>query len=157
MNVWWKRLRYTLALVGLCAVATCPIAKRSCTAKQRAREADGVLDYLADRVTDAVTATGKVPPLPAGPTPQPSCCDQGGTCEPDSHTFDTPGWHALSLSIDTPYRYTYEYVPDPSGTSAIVRAVGDVDCNGTSSLYELKLEVKGTRVERTWTRKDPYE
>ncbi len=157
MNVWWKRLRYTLALVGLCAVATCPIARRSCTAKERAREADGLLDYLGDRVADAVTATGKVPPLPAGPTPQPSCCDQGGTCEPDSHTFDTPGWHALSFSIDTPYRYTYEYVPDPSGASAIVRAVGDVDCNGTSSSYELRLEIKGTRVERTWTRKDPYE
>ncbi len=157
MNAWWKRLRYTLALVGLCAVATCPIARRSCTAKQRAREAEGVLDYLGDRVADAVTATGKVPPLPAGPTPQPSCCDQGGTCAPDAHTFDTPGWHALAFSIDTPYRYTYEYVPDPSGTSAIVRAVGDVDCNGTSSSYELRLEIKGTRVERTWTRKDPYE
>ncbi len=157
MRPWWGRVRYALALAGLCAIATCPIAKRSCTAKQRAREADDLLDYLADRVADAVTATGKVPPLHAGPTPQPACCDQGGTCAPDAHTFDTPAWHAIGFSIDTPYRYTYEYVPDPSGLSAIVRAVGDVDCNGTSSLYELKLEVKGTRVERTWTRKDPYE
>ena len=150
-------MRYLLALLGLCAIATCPIAKRSCTAKGRAREADALLDYLGNRVADAVAQTGKVPPLAAGPTPTPSCCDQGGTCAPDPKTFDSPGWHALGFAIDTPYRYTYEYVPDPAGASAIVRAVGDVDCNGTSSRYELKLEVKGTRVERTWTRTDPYE
>ncbi len=153
----WRRFRYVLALVGLCAIATCPIAKRSCTAKQRAREADDLLGYLGDRVADAVTATGKVPPLPAGPTPKQGCCDQGGACDPDDKTFDSPGWRALGFAIDTPYRYTYEYAPDPSGTSAIVRAVGDLDCNGQTSLYELKLEVKGTSVERTWTRKDPYE
>ena len=157
MTVWWKRLRYTLALVGLCAVATCPIAKRSCTAKQRAREADELVGYLGDRVAAAVAATGKVPPLPAGPTPKAGCCDQGGTCDPDRATFDSPGWRALEFSIDTPYRFAYEYVPDPSGTSAIVRATGDVDCNGTSSVYELKLEVKGTSVDRTWTRTNPYE
>jgi hypothetical protein len=154
---WSKRLRYALALIGLCAIATCPIAKRSCTAKLRAREADDLLDYLGNRVADAVKATGKVPPLAAGPTPRPSCCDQGGTCDPDPKTWEAPGWRALGFSIDTPYRYTYEYVPDPSGASAIVRAVGDVDCNGDRSLIEVQLRVKGTSVERTWTRKDRYE
>jgi hypothetical protein len=28
-----------------------------------------------------------LPPTPAGPTPLPSCCDRGGTCEPDDATF----------------------------------------------------------------------
>ena len=156
-TAWWRRLRYLLALLGLCAIATCPIAKRSCTAKGRAREADEVIDYLANRVADAVAATGKVPPLPAGPTPQPGCCEQGGTCAPDAKTFDEPGWRALQFSIDTPYRYTYEYVPDPSGGAATIRAIGDVDCNSKTSLYELHLTVKAGHVERAWTRTDPYE
>ncbi len=156
-QTWWRRLRYVLALLVLCSIATCPIAKRSCTNKGRAREADQLLDYLGNRVADAVTQTGKVPPLAAGPTPKPTCCEQGGTCAPDPVTFDAPGWRALAFAIDTPYRYTYEYVPDPSGASAVVRAVGDVDCNGTSSVYQLELRVKDGRVERTWTRTNPYE
>jgi hypothetical protein len=156
-QTWWRRLRYVIALLGLCAIATCPIAKRSCTAKGRAREADALIEYLGNRVADAVAQTGKVPPLAAGPTPAAACCEQGGTCSPDAALWDTPGWHALAFSIDTPFRFTYEYIPDPSGASAVVRAVGDVDCNSQSSLYELKLVVKDNRVERTWTRKDPYE
>src|SRR5262249_26830828 len=99
----------------------------------------------------------KVPPLGAGPTPQPACCELGGTCDPDPKTWAAPGWRALAFSIDGPYRFTYEYLPDPSGTSAVVRAVGDVDCDGASSTYELHLTVEGGKVERAWSRKDPYE
>jgi hypothetical protein len=154
---WWKRLRYVLALLGLCAIATCPIAKRSCTQESRAREADQLLGYLGDRAAEVLTATGKVPPLAAGPTPKPSCCDQGGQCQPDPTLWDTPAWHALAFSIDSPYRFTYEYIPDPSGTSAVVRATGDVACSGQISMFELKLVAKESGVERTWTRKDPSE
>lgn len=156
--MWWRRLRYALLLVALCAIATCPAAKRSCTAKNRAEEADDLLGVLGDRIAAAVAATGKVPPVPAGPSPEPTCCDQGGTCPADFKTWDTPGWRALAFSIDGAYRYQYQYVPDPSGTSAVVRAVGDLDCDGTSSLYELQIRViKGNAVTRTWHRQDPYE
>jgi hypothetical protein len=71
--------------------------------------------------------------------------------------WNQPGWRELGFSVDGPYRYTYSYVPDPSGQSAIVRAVGDLDCDGTSSLYELKLTVVGTLVHRSWRRLKPYE
>ncbi len=155
--MWWRRLRWLLLLLALCAIATCPTAKRSCSARNHAREAEDLLDYLADRVADRVATTGKVPALPAGPTPVPSCCDQGGTCDPDAAAWNTPGWVQLGFSIDNPYRYTYQYVPDASGDSAVVRATGDLDCDGTGSLYELKLTVSGTTVVRTLTRKDPYE
>ncbi|HEU0037354.1 MAG TPA: hypothetical protein VFQ53_42380 [Kofleriaceae bacterium] len=152
-----SRLRYVLLLLGLCAIATCPAAKRSCTAKSRAREADELLEYLAKRVERAVAATGHVPPDAAGPTPMPSCCEQGGTCNPDASLWDTPGWKALAFSVDDEYRYTYSYIPDPGGRSAIVRAVGDLDCDGETSLYELELRIDGGGVRRTWTRRDPYE
>lgn len=153
----WRRVRYVLVLIALCAIATCPTAKRACVAHHQAREADDLLQGIADKVAEVVAATGKVPPLAAGPTPLPACCELGGTCDPDPRTWAAPGWRALAFSIDGPYRYTYEYAPDPSGTSAVVRAVGDLDCDGTSGTYELRLTVDGTKVERTWSRKDPYE
>ena len=155
--MWWRRLRYLLTLTALCAIATCPAAKRSCTAKNRAEEAEDLVDVLGDQVAKTVAATGRVPPAPAALTPAATCCDQGGTCQPDAKTWDDPAWHALAFSIDGPYRYQYQYVPDASGLSATVRAVGDLDCDGKTSLYELELHVKGTSVTRTWHRTDPYE
>jgi hypothetical protein len=155
--MWWRRLRYALVLIALCAIATCPAAKRSCTAKNRAREADQLLTAIADRVAHVVATTGKVPTTPAGPSPVPSCCEQGGTCKPDRAVWAAPGWRELAFSVDGDYRYTYQYLPDPSGLSAVVRAVGDLDCDGESSIYEVRLSVAGTLVRRTWHRKDPYE
>ncbi len=155
--MWWRRLRYVLLLASLCAIATCPAAKRACTANTRAQEAEDLLDYLADRVSATVAATGKVPPTPAGPTPRPACCDQGGTCAPDAATWSAPGWRELAFSIDDAYRYTYQYLPDPGGMSATLRAIGDLDCNGKSSRYEVKLTVTGGKASRAWTRKDAHE
>lgn len=153
----WRRLRWFLTLAALCAIATCPAAKRACTARNRSREADDLLNVIGDRVAHNVAITGKVPLTPAGPSPVPSCCEQGGTCKADFSVWNQPGWRELGFSIDGPYRYTYSYVPDPSGQSAIVRAVGDLDCDGTSSLYELKLTAVGTLVHRSWRRLKPYE
>jgi hypothetical protein len=155
--MWWRRVRWFLTLVALCAIATCPSAKRSCTAQNRAQEAEDLLGVIADRVATVVATTGKVPPTPAGPTPQPSCCEQGGTCSPDAATWAAQGWRELQFSIDGAYRYQYQYAPDPSGTSAIVRATGDLDCNGVGATYEVTLTVQGSSVRRAWRRKNPYE
>lgn len=157
--MWWRRLRYVLLLIALCAIATCPAAKRSCQAKQRAREAEDLLDYLVERVTQHVAATGRVPPTPAGPTPLPDCCEQGGVCEAAANAvrWQVPGWQALQFTIDDDHRFTYEYVPDASGRAAVVRAVGDLDCDDATSLYEVSLQVDGGTVKKKWTRKNPYE
>lgn len=155
--MWWRRMRYVLLLLGLCAIATCPAAKRSCTAKAQAREADELLAYLGDRIEDAIADTGRVPPTPAGPTPVPSCCEQGGTCDPDPTRWDTPGWRALGFSIDGEHRYTYSYEPAPDGRSAVVRAVGNLDCEGETSRYELEIRIDGDGVHRTWNRDHPYD
>jgi hypothetical protein len=155
--MWGRRLRYVLALLALCAIATCPAAKRACTANNRAREAENLLGVLADRVATVVATTGKVPPTPAGPTPETSCCDQGGACKPDATLWATPGWRDLQFSVDGVYRYAYQYVPDASGQSALLRATGDLDCDGVIATYELKLTVKGATVQRAWQRKNPSE
>jgi hypothetical protein len=155
--MWGRRLRYVLTLIALCAIATCPAAKRSCTAKNRSHEAENLLDVLADRVASVVATTGKVPPTPAGPTPQPSCCEQGGTCKPDASVWTATGWRELQFSVDGEHRYTYQYIPDASGQSALLRATGDLDCDDELATYELKLTVKGMTVVRAWHRQNPYE
>ncbi|MGE0871189.1 MAG: hypothetical protein AB7P03_21675 [Kofleriaceae bacterium] len=156
----WRWVRYAALLTGLSAIATCPSAKRACTTNTRAREAEDLLGYLADRVSLAVAATGKLPELPAGPTPSPSCCDQGGACSPDPSVWSEPGWRALEFSIDDEYRYTYQYVPDLKTQTATIRAIGDLDCDGVTSLYELKLSrdpANPQALVRAWTRKLPLE
>ncbi|HEY4239749.1 MAG TPA: hypothetical protein VGM88_08035 [Kofleriaceae bacterium] len=155
--MWWRRFRYVLALAGLCAIATCPAAKRGCTRKVQAREADELLGYLADRVAARVAATGKVPPTAAPLTPEPACCEQGGTCAPDPATWAADGWRDLAFTIDGPYRYSYEYAPDPSGLSATLRAVGDLACDGTTSRVEVVLTVDDGQVSRVWHREGPPE
>jgi hypothetical protein len=153
--MWWRRLRYVALLIALCAIATCPAAKRSCTAKTRAQEADDLLGYLADRVAAHVATTGRVPAAAAGPTPEPGCCEQGGACSPDPAMWAQPGWRELGFSIDGAYRFTYQYTPDPSGLSATLRAVGDVACTGDVTRVEVKLTVVGGKVSRVWSRPAP--
>ena len=155
--MWWRRLRYLLLLTALCAIATCPTARRACTAKVRAREADELLGYLADRVAAVVKETARVPPLPAGPTPAPGCCEQGGVCGVDPTRWATPAWQALLFSIDGEHRYSYTYAPAADGRSAVIRATGDVDCDGSGGTYEVTVTVKSDGVGRTWTRTNPYQ
>jgi hypothetical protein len=155
--MWWRRLRYVLLLIALCAIATCPSAKRACTANTRSQEAEELLDYLAERVEAAIAANGRVPAVAAGPSPATSCCDQGGECTPDAAIWHTPAWQALAFSIDNHHRYTYAYVPDASGRAAVVRATGDLDCDGVISVYELTIWSDGTGVHRKWARKNPKE
>jgi len=151
--MWWRRLRYVLLLIALCAIATCPAAKRSCTAKTRAAEADELLGYLADRIAAHVATTGRVPATAAGPSPAPACCEQGGTCRPDAEVWAAPGWRELGFSIDGEHRFTYQYAPAPSGLAATLRAVGDVDCDTKPREVELQLTVVGGKVSRVWSRK----
>ncbi len=151
--MWWRRFRYVILLASMCAIATCPAAKRACTASARQREADQLVEYLADRAALAYASTGKLPLTAAPLTPQPSCCDQDGECAPNAASWQSAGWRALQFSIDDPHRYQYEYVPDPSGTSAVIRARGDLDCDGRPGLVEATLRVHDGKLVRTITRK----
>ena len=151
----WRRIRYVLGLLALCALATCPAAKRACNAKIRAREAEQLIGVIADKVEQRVAVTGRVPGTAAPLTPQLACCEQGGKCQPDAATWSAPGWKELEFSIDDPYRYSYEYVPDQNGQGATVRAIGNLDCDAALSTYELHLSVHGTSLDRSWIRQDP--
>ena len=155
--MWWRRVRYLLALAALCSIATCPSAHRACVARQDSREADEMLAYLADRVDAQVAATGRVPAIEAGPTPAAGCCEQSGACPVDDTLWQTPGWRALGFSIDGAFRYSYTYAPDPSGKAAVLRATGYFDCDGSGAIDQLHLAVDGDKVSRAWSRTQPYE
>jgi hypothetical protein len=153
--MWWRRLRYALLLIALCAIATFPVARRACIARTRAAEADELLGYLVDRVAAHVAATGRVPPTAAGPSPEATCCARGGTCSADAAAWSAPGWRELAFSVDGPHRFAYQYAPDPGGLSATLRAVGDIACDGAPTTVEVRLTVAGGKLQRVWSRKSP--
>src|SRR5262245_23647123 len=97
----WRRARWLLALLGLCALAMCPAAQRRCAAKQAADEAPALLGYLVEQARARVADTGALPDVNVGPTPPiGTCCESGTTCAPDPHRWDDPAWRSLKFSID---------------------------------------------------------
>lgn len=152
----WRRIRYLLVLIALCAIATCPAAHRSCRAKQRAREAPQLLDALAAELTRLVAAGAPLPSLAAGPVPPAStCCEQGGACAPDPARWAVEPWRTLRFSMDEPHRYSVEYAPIPGG--ALVRVSGDVDCDGVIGSVSLRATVSGKTVTFERTSSQPLE
>ncbi len=154
----WRKVRYVLVLLGLCAMATCPAARRAWLTRERAREAELLLGVLGDRVEAVWKERGRFPQEPAGPTPAlGSCCDQGGECAVDATAWQSPGWAALGFTVDDPHRYSYQYQLVDGGKAAVIRAIGDLDCNGTPGTYEIRLEPDGKTMTRTSTSSQPLE
>ena len=154
----WRKIRYVLVLLALCAMATCPAAHRAWLRRERAREAPQLLDVLADRVEAVWRERGRFPQEPAGPTPAlGACCDQGGACAVDDAQWQVAGWAALGFTIDDPNRYSYQYIPAADGRSAVIRATGDLDCDGERGTYEIRLESMGSQGSGAALRRTPSE
>ncbi|MBE7451599.1 MAG: hypothetical protein HS111_22700 [Kofleriaceae bacterium] len=152
----WQRVRWVLALLALCALATCPAAQRRCAARRDAGEAPVLLRYLVAEVTAQVAATGKLPDVNVGPTPPlGTCCAAGSTCAPDPAWWRDPGWRALRFSIDDRHRFSYQVRRD--GPALVLTATGNRDCDGVLAVVEVRLVLDGGRLVETWTRRDPYE
>lgn len=152
----WRRVRWLLMLLALCAVATCPSAHRSCRAKQRAREAAQLVDTLAAELTRLAAAGTPLPQTAAGPVPSATtCCEQGGQCSPDASRWAVEPWRTLRFSLDTPHRYSVEYQPLSDG--ALVRVSGDVDCDGVIGSLSLRAIVSGKTVRFERSESQPLE
>jgi type II secretory pathway pseudopilin PulG len=156
----WRRVRYVLALIGLAAVATCPAAWRDYRRANRAAEARQVLRYLAELVrAERAERGGRLPQQSVGPTPPIGrCCEQGGECLVDPQLWADPGWRALRFTIDDPHRYSYEYEVVDGGRAAVLRAIGDLDCDTVQGTIELRLDPgdDGALIER-WSAHQPEE
>lgn len=69
-----------------------------------------------------------------------ACCKQADrTCQPDAAAWEAPTWRALAFSMDGPHQYSYEFTSTGAGKSArfVIRATGDLDCDGTFATFEV--------------------
>ena len=153
----WRRARWLLGLVGLCALATCPAAQRQCATKRAAREAPALLGYLVERVRAHVGEHHALPDVNVGPTPPVgTCCEHGGeTCAPDPARWQDPGWRALGFSIDDRHRFAYQVHRD--GAALVLTAIGDQDCDGVRATYEVRLTLEDDHVIEAWSQHQPLE
>lgn len=105
--------------------------------RSRRSEAELQLDKIGRNARRAYNENSEFPRGKAPLTPAAPCC-QG----PDHHCvtgaadWQRDAWQALDFEIDEPSLYQYSYESD--GRTFTARAVGDLDCDGTSATYELR-------------------
>jgi prepilin-type N-terminal cleavage/methylation domain-containing protein len=117
--------------------------------KSRASEARELVQTMYENAHRYYVANGRFPASSTAMTPAPeACCEQGGKCAPSSAYWRTEPdgevWAALDFSVDDSHYYSYQYeavnpVKEGPGDKAmfIVRARGDLDCDGTYATFEL--------------------
>lgn len=81
---------------------------------------------------DGALARALPPSLPR--TPAAPGCGEKQTWPMDA----APGWAELGFTIPDPFYYAYEYERDPDGRSFTIRAIGDLDCDGVTSRFEIR-------------------
>jgi len=77
-------------------------------------------------------------------TPVTSCCEQSGgegkcNAAASSAAWDAPTWRALGFALTDNFYYQYRFVFE--GDVARFQAQGDLDCDGTFSLFERTAEI----------------
>ncbi len=146
-------LMIVVAIIGILAAVAIP-AFMKYMRKSKTTEAtqgikkiyDGARSYYLEENTARGTGTaiGKQFPGPstALTAPATKCCgNTGGKCQPNPTDWDdTNGvWSALKFSMEDPFYFQYQY--DSSGTDTgsqfTARALGDLDCDGTFSTFEM--------------------
>ncbi len=79
--------------------------------------------------------TGTLPPSAPLTPPAGTCCKQpDGLCPRDLGDWKQEGWNALNFQPSAPHRYSFEVAVDKD--TVTLRAVGDLDCDGTYSTFE---------------------
>jgi type IV pilus assembly protein PilA len=113
-----------------------------------------VAHYAMERVAaDGGVSACQLPPA-AGPVPAAgTCCGAFGGADSDGDDRcdgDEAEWDAAFGSLKVPYPgshyFTYELLPDPRSTepAMILRATGDLDCDGVRSTFERYLVGQAT-------------
>jgi type II secretory pathway pseudopilin PulG len=98
------------------------------------------LNKLGKSAKRAYMENSSFPKGSAPLTPPERCCGQPNNhCRavPEMYLAD-PVWKELDFEIDEPTLFQYSYEASPDGQSFVARAVGDLDCDGTSITYELR-------------------
>jgi hypothetical protein len=96
-------------------------------------------------------------------TPATSCCEQKsgvGKCDgaANAAAWDSPTWKALDFAMSDSFYYQYRFAVE--GDVVYFQAQGDLDCDGTFSLFERSAEISpdGTlRASSGITKNEPTE
>jgi hypothetical protein len=79
--------------------------------------------------------------LPPSARAIPQVVPKGTVYQSTSAEWSTPGWKDIHFVITEPQYYQYEFETSKDGKSVIVRAHGDLDGNGKSSLFEMTVSI----------------
>ena len=148
-------LMIVVAIIGILAAVAIP-AFMKYMRKSKTTEAtqgikkiyDGARSYYLEentaRGTGAIIA--KQFPVTAAITPATKCCSSaGGKCAPAPSEWDDAAgsWNALKFSMEDPFYFQYEYVSSGTDTTSqfTARALGDLDCDGTFSTFEMAASI----------------
>jgi hypothetical protein len=86
--------------------------------------------------------------FPASAPLVPSDIPYGKPVVVNSSSFSHPSWQAIGFSFEGPAYYAYDFVTADDGKSVVARARGDIDGDGTTSLFELdvRLDARGVAI-----------
>jgi len=145
-------LMVVVAIIGILAAVAVPAFMKNAR-KAKTSEAIVMIEkmYVSSRsyIMEDAVARGSTTPLPpqfpdtVALTPAVSCCAYPGKkCAPSPAQWTLATWDSLKFAVDDPHYYQYEY--ESTGTAGAgpgsrftARALGDLDCDGTLSTFEM--------------------
>jgi hypothetical protein len=120
------------ATIGVLAAVAIP-AFMDYTKKSKKTEASLQLNKLAKNLKVVYVTNGAFPKGTVPLSPAKSCCDGPNHKCDDATAWRHPVWQELDFQIDEPHLFRYAY--ESNGKTFMLRAVGDLDCDGIEIAY----------------------
>ncbi|HVK84092.1 MAG TPA: hypothetical protein VM513_08290 [Kofleriaceae bacterium] len=126
-----------VSVVGILSAVAIP-AFMSYMKKSKVSETALQLNKLGKNLKVVYAESSTFPVGDAPLTPAESCCNgPNHKCAGDpSAWIQIPMWRELDFLIDEPHLFQYRYHSD--GKTAVVEAIGDLDCDGNTITYRLE-------------------
>ena len=117
---------------------------RHYVAAARMAEARDAVYKIARALADVVELERKLgQPMrfPSSAPLVPSDVPYGKAVRVNADSFSHPSWRAVGYSVEGMVHYATDFVTAPDGKSVVVRARGDIDRDGVTSLFELDVRI----------------
>jgi prepilin-type N-terminal cleavage/methylation domain-containing protein len=133
-------LMIVVAIVGILAAIAVPMFMDSLK-RSRNTEAHVQLNKISKRASEEFHTSSTYPLVTAALTPTQNCCTQNAgnkrRCAVVASDWSTPEWQALDFALTKEFLFQYSYTPGGGGTTYQALAIGDLDCDGTPTTYQL--------------------